>query len=215
MRPWRPAAALLLVTALTGGEAGAQRPPHEAIPPLSDYRAPDTRALAETHHVELRGIYEDVRRCAPEVDFNKPGLGFRRPQDIPDAPPHLALWVWIDAPGQGGDVGARAVEAFRLYARRLLARLVGRAAVYADPGTGGYMLVMTWVGPSQVAGRQVGETLVLRAEKPAAAGFVDGSLPAPAFLVRAAVRLFDGEREVLPRPVLSLDGREISAPSPC
>jgi hypothetical protein len=203
------AAVLLLVPVLLGGEAGAQRSVQEAIPPLTEYRAPDARALAEAHHAELLELYADVRRCAPEIDFNKPGLGFRRPQDLPDALPHLALWVWIDPPDGGDDVGARASEAFRLWARRLLARLVGRGTVHADPRTGGYMLIMTWIGPSPLEGRAIGETLVLRTEKSAAAGFVKGSVPASAFLARAALRLFDGQRELLPRPVLSLNGREI------
>ena len=166
-----------LATALAGSEASAQRPMQDAISPLSQYRSADARALHEAHRTELEGLYSDVRRCAPEVDFNKPGIGFRRPQDVPGASPYLALWVWVDTPEQGGDPAARATEAFRLHARTLVARLVGRAPVLADARVGGYILVLTWVGPTQTEGRSVVETLVVRAAKPAAATFVAGSLP--------------------------------------
>lgn len=214
MRRLGPAAAAVgLVAVLAGGEAVAQRPLDEAIIPLSNYRAPDARALGETHWVELKGLYDDVRRCAPEVDFNKPGIGFRRPQDVPGALPHLALWVWVETPERGSDVGGRAAEAFRLYGRKLIARLVGRATIHTDSRAGGYIVVMTWVGPAEVAGRMVGETLVVRADKSAAAAFVNGSLPALDFLNRVALRLFDGETE-LSRSTLSLQEQEVVVPTP-
>ena len=62
------------------------------------------------------------------------------------------------------------------------------------------------------AAAPIGETLVLRADKPAAVDFAGGSLPASAFLARVAVRLFEGEREIVPRPALSVGGQEVAAP---
>jgi len=208
-------AAVGLATALAGSEASAQRPMQDAISPLSEYRSADARALHEAHRTELEGLYSDVRRCAPEVEFNKPGIGFRRPQDVPGASPYLALWVWVDTPEQGGDPVARAAEAFRLHARTLVARLVGRAPVLADARVGGYILVLTWVGPTQTEGRSVAETLVVRTAKPAAATFVAGSLPVSDFLRGLTLRLFDGEKE-LPSPSRALQGQAIVVPSaPC
>ena len=207
-------AAIGLAAVLAGGEAAAQRPPHEAIPPLSDYRAPDVRALAETHETELQSLYSDVRRCAPEVEFNKPGIAFRRPQDVPGALPYLALWVWVDTPERGSDVSGRAAEALRLYGRNLIAALVRRARIHADARTGGYLLVMTWIGPAELAGRAVAETLVVRTGKPAAVAFVNTPLPVSDFLPGATLRLFDGETE-LSRPTLSLDQEVLVTPPRC
>lgn len=200
-------AAVGLAAVLAGGEASAQRSMQEAIAPLSDYRSADARALAEVHRAELESLYGDVRRCAPEVDFNKPGIGFRRPQDVPGAPPYLALWVWIDTPERGGDPAARAMEAFRIHTRTLVARLVERAPILADARVGGYIVVLTWVGPTQAEGKTVAETLVVRSAKPAAAEFVAGSLPMSDFVRGLTFRLFDGETE-LPSPLRAFQGQE-------
>lgn len=215
MRCLGPTGAVIgLAAVLAGGEAAAQRPPHEAIPPLSDYRAPDARALAETHETELQSLYKDVRRCAPEVEFNKPGITFRRPQDVPGAAPYLALWVWVDTPERGSNISARAAEALRLHGRNLVALLVRRAPIHADARAGGYILVMTWVGPAELAGRVVAETLVVRTGKPAAVAFVNTPLPVSDFLPSATLRLFDGETE-LPQPTLLLDPEVLVPPPRC
>ena len=111
------AVALLVIGARAGW---AQRSVEEAIFPLSEYKAADARTLAQTHLDELRTLYQSVRRCTPEVDFHKHGLGFRRPLGVEGQPPYLATWVWIPSeptlPADG--VGARAVEAFRRSTRR-------------------------------------------------------------------------------------------------
>lgn len=205
-----------LVAVLAGGEAGAQRPPHEAILSSSEYHSADVRALAEAHRTELEGLYQDVRRCVPRVDFNKPAISFRRPQDLPGALPYFALWVWVDTPEKGIDPGARATEAFRLHARNLIARLVSREPIQADPRVGGYLLVLTWVGsaPAGGGGRVIAESLIVRAEKPAAAAFVAGSLPESEFLDGLSFRLFDGETE-RPPPTRWLQQQRVVAPTPC
>ena len=61
----------LLLAGLLGlalvSTAGAQRSFEEAVLPLPQYRAADARALAEAHAPELRRLYDDVRRCVPEL----------------------------------------------------------------------------------------------------------------------------------------------------
>lgn len=209
MRRGRPARAraglpALAVLVLAGGVLAAhaqpRRPPEEAILAVEEYDAAEARALAEAHGPGLRRLYDDVRRCAPEIDFHRPGIGFRKPRGRPGGAPHLTVWVLVD-PDQappGGDLGARAAETFRRYGRRLLPRLVARAAERADVPVEGYGLVLTWIGPTPIGGRPVGETLVLFADRPTAAEFVEGTIAPATFLARADVRVFDGEAEASP-----------------
>jgi hypothetical protein len=179
--------------------AGAEVLPTEAIRPIQAYASPETRVVAEAHAGDLRSLYEAIRHCAPDLDFQpRDGIGFRRPRGVTGAPPHLAVWVWLPAggPPHGRDLPSRAASAFERYGRRLFARSVALGPVSSDARIGGYILVLTWIGPNQLDGRAVGESLVVYADKPATADFVSGALPATEFLARGRVRLFDGQTEV-------------------
>ena len=181
---------------LWASTASAQRSFEEAVLPLGEYRAADARALAEAHVAELRRLYDDVRRCAPELDFHQPGIGFRKPRGKAQLAPHLSAWVMVPestAPN-GGDLGARAAEAFHRYGSRLLQALLAREPIRADARLGGYGLVLTWMRPAQGDDR-VGETLVVFADNAAVAEFTGGARGARAFLARADVRLFDGQTD--------------------
>jgi hypothetical protein len=187
-----------LATLLAVGPAEAQRPPDEAILPVDAHRGPDVQALARTHAAELRALYDEVRRCAPDLDIQHHGIGFRRPRGVANSLPHLALWLRLDAAGPlaGNDLAERAGQAFRRYARRLLPRLVARGSVHGDAQVGGYALLLTWIRTARAGDTPVGETLVVFADKRAVAAFVDRSLPASDLLGQALVRAFDGETEV-------------------
>jgi hypothetical protein len=185
-----------LALGLLASTASAQRSFEEAVLPLLEYRAADARALAEAHVAELRRLYDDVRRCAPELDFHQPGIGFRKPRGKPQLAPHLSAWMVMDQSVtlSGGDLGARAAEAFHRYGSRLFQRLLAREPIRADARLGGYGLVLTWIRPAQ-GDDQVGETLVVFADNTGVAEFTGGALGARAFLARADVRLFDGQSE--------------------
>lgn len=193
------AAVVVLVLGLCRAEAVAGLSQDEAILPVGDYRSPDMRALAAAHLQELGGLYDDVRRCVSELDFQLDGIAFRRPHGNPEAAPHLTLWVWTDPdrPPGGTDLGSRAAEVFRQYARRLLRLMRGRAPVFADSRVRGYGLILTWFPKGKkVGGAPVGESLVLFADKLAVVELENGTLLPTGFLARAQVRLFDGRTEV-------------------
>lgn len=205
------ALAAVLFTAL---DAFAQRPAEEAIVPLTEYRNVESRGLAQAHFAELRLLYESVRRCAPELDFSRYGLGFRRPLGSEKIPPHLAIWVWLprEPSPAGATIGVRAADAFRRYGPPLLAQLVARGPIHSDSRVGGYGLVLTWIKPGD-SDPPIGETLVVFAPKAAAEPFVGGTAPLAALLAEARIRVFDGQTEVtLPRLVIG--DQEVSAPSP-
>ena len=209
------------VTAITGlvlsARAGwTQRSLEEAIFPLSEYKAADARALAQTHLGELRALYQSVRRCTPEVDFHQHGLGFRRPLGVEGQPPYLATWVWIPSepalPADG--VGPRAVEAFRRYAPKLLPQLVARDVIHADARVGGYGLVLTWVKPGG-ADPPIGETLVVFLPKASATPFVNGAATFTELLAQARIRVFDGQTEMKPAGLAIPNGEAPVRPPPC
>jgi hypothetical protein len=183
--------------------AGAQRSFEDAVLPLREYRAADARALAEAHAPELRRLYDDVRRCVPELDFFQPGIGFRKPRGKPQLLPHLSVWMIADdgvGPG-GDDLGTRAAEAFQLYGGRLLQRLLARDRVRADARVGGYGVVLTWMRSR--GEERTGETMVVFVDAARAAEFASGSRGARALLERADIRLFEGdvEKPLAPIPV--------------
>src|SRR5262249_56616555 len=119
--------------------ARAPRPVDGAIPPPEDYRFPEARVLAVAHGAELVALYEDVRRCAPELDFQLDGIAFQRPRQSASGVPHLTLWVFLDAkrPPIGATTAGRAIEAVREYGRKLMRRLAAREPVAADRRVGG------------------------------------------------------------------------------
>lgn len=203
-----------VVVLFTAADGFAQRPAEEAILPIAEYKAVESRALAQAYFSELRLLYEAVRRCAPEVDFHRHGLGFRRPLGSAKVEPHLAIWVWLppEPAPEGADIGARAADAFRRYGPRLLPHLVARGQIHADSRVGGYGLVLTWIKPP-AADPPIGETLVVFAPKAAVEPFVGGTSPITALLAQARLRAFDGQTEVA-SPRLEFGGQEISAPSP-
>jgi hypothetical protein len=181
---------------LVASTASAQRSFEEAVLPLDEYRAADARAVADAHAAELRRLYEDVRRCAPELDFNQPGIGFRKPRGKAQLAPHLSTWVILGevlAPA-GGDLPTRAAEAFQRYGVRLFQPLLAREPIRADARVGGYGLVLTWMRPPE-GGQQIGETLVVFADKGGAAEFANGALGGRSFLARSDIRLFEGQTE--------------------
>jgi hypothetical protein len=193
---------VVLTLGLLAPVASAQRSFEEAVLPIREYRAADARALAEAHAAELRLLYEDVRRCTPELDFHQPGLGFRKPRGKPQLAPHLSVWmVMAESVGPGGpDLETRAAEVFHRYGSRLFKRLMARDRIRADARLGGYGLVLTWLRPVQ-GDDQVGETLVLFADSATVAGLSDGTLGARAFLAGADIRLFDGQTERTGTPI--------------
>lgn len=210
-RVWAAAA---LAAGLFGGNAEAQRSAEESIYPLSEYRAADGRALAAAHAGELRALYDAVRRCTPELDFHRHGIGFRRPIGVEAAEPHLAVWVWLQwaPPPQGSDLLARAADAFRRYGPRLLPQLVARDAIHGDAKVGGYGLVLTWLKPGATTDTPVGETLVVFAPKSVVVPFVGGTAPLSELLARSRLRAFDGQTEV-PLPALGIQDQEVPAPA--
>ena len=189
----------LLLAALLGltlvSTAGAQRSFEEALLPLPQYRAADARALAEAHAAELRRLYDDVRRCVPELDFFQPGIGFRKPRGKPQLAPHLSVWmVATESGGPGGDdLAARAADAFERYGGRLLRRLLARDPVRADGRVGGYGVVLSWLRSQ--GDERMGETMVVFVDTASATGFAGGALGARDLLARADIRLFDGDAE--------------------
>jgi hypothetical protein len=189
-------ASLAVALGLLASPASAQRSFEETILPLPQYRAADSRALAEAHAAELRHLYDDLRRCAPELDFNQPGIGFRKPRGKPQLAPHLSIWMIADqgVGASGGDLATRAADAFQRYGSRLLNRLLARDVIQADRRVGGYGLVLTWMW-SPPGEDQRGETLVVFVDGPSAAGFVGGALAASALLNHADIRLFEGDTE--------------------
>jgi hypothetical protein len=211
---WFVAGAVLAVLALGVHAGWAQRSAEEAILPLAEYRAQDVRALAQTYLGELQALYQSVRRCTPEVDFHQYGLGFRRPLGIDGLPPYLATWVWIPSepalPGDG--IGARAAEAFRRYAPKLLPQLVARDVIYADSRVGGYGLILTWIKPPG-GDPPIGETLVVFLPKRPVTSFVSGSGTFSELLSTARIRTFDGQTEVK-LGSLPIPDKEVPAPPP-
>lgn len=189
----------LLLAALLGltlvSTAGAQRSFEEALLPLPQYRAADARALAEAHAAELRRLYDDVRRCVPELDFFQPGIGFRKPRGKPQLAPHLSVWmVANESGGPGGDdLAARAADVFERYGGRLLRRLLARDPVRADGRVGGYGVVLSWLRSQ--GDERMGETMVVFVDTASATGFAGGALGARDLLARADIRLFDGDAE--------------------
>ena len=204
----------LAVVLLTAPQGFAQGPVEEAIVPLAEYKAVESRSLAQAYSSELRLLYETVRRCAPEVDFHRHGLGFRRPLGSEKIQPYLAIWVWLpqEPAPEGADISARAAGAFQRYGPRLLPHLVARSQIHADARVGGYGLVPTWIKPL-AADPPIGETLVVFAPKSAAEPFVGGAIPITELLAQARIRVFDGQTEVMV-PSLAISDQEASAPSP-
>ena len=211
---WWVAGATLLVLVLGARAGWPQRSAEETIFPLSEYKAQDARALAQAYLGELQALYQSVRRCTPEMDFHQHGLGFRRPFGTEGQLPHLATWVWIPTePGSsGGDIGARATEAFRRYAPKLLPQLVAREAIHADARVGGYGLVLTWVKPPG-GDPPIGETLVVFVPKSAVTPFLGGTGTFTELLAQSRIRAFDGQTEVkLTR--LAIPDRELPVQPP-
>jgi len=210
---WVGAAAAVLAAGLLTASAEAQRSAEESIYPLSEYRAADGRALAAAHAGELRALYDAIRRCAPELDFQRHGIGFRRPMGSAEIAPHLAIWTWLQwAPApEGGDPLGRAADAFRRYGPKLLPHLVARDPVRADARVGGYGLVLTWLKPGPATGAPVAETLVVFAPRAVVVSFVGGQMPLTELLAQSRLRVFDGQTEV---PVSTLGIRDQDAAVP-
>ena len=210
---WRVVFALAVIL-FTAPDGVAQRSAEEAIVPLAEYKAIDSRTLAQTYLSELRLLYDAVRRCVPETDFHRYGLGFRRPFGSEKLQPHLTMWVWLpsEPAPEGADISARAADAFRRYAPRLLPHLVAPKLVHADSRVGGYGLVLTWI-KTPAADPPIGETLVVFVPKSTVEPFVSGTIPITALLAQARIRTFDGQTEVLGSR-LSIHDEEVSVASP-
>jgi hypothetical protein len=203
---------LTLAIAVGAARSSAQ-PADEALLPLDSYAAADARALASAHAGDLHALESALARCPAGAAIHRHGLAFRRPRGQPNALPYLSLWVWLE-PADGLDLPARAADAFRRHGPRLFRRLVGRSAVFADRGVGGYGLVLSWIGPRKQSGREVAESLAVFADKLAAANFAHDTIGPATLLSRAEVRLFDGQTEVTePRIPIEDSADTVSGPA--
>ena len=202
-----------VVLAIVVGAAAL--PADDAIVP-PDATSPENRALAERYAEDLRALHAAVAGCAPALDVQRHGIGFRQPRGGSGSVPSLTLWIWLDPdhPRAGPSFDARASEAFARYGQPLFARLLARSRIFADDRVGGYVLILTWLSPAQRGGRLVGESLAVFADKLAAANFVHGTIGPATFLRRAEVRAFDGETELIP-PALVLDDGAAPPALPC
>jgi hypothetical protein len=208
-RRWALAA---LAVGLLAGRAEAQRSVEDSIYPLSEYRTADARALADAHAGELRAFYGAVRRCTPELDFARHGIGFRRPMGMTGIDPYFTAWTWLQwaPPPEGRDPAGRAADAFRRYGPKLLPHLAARDPVRADAKVGGYGLVLTWLKPGPTTDAPVGETLVVFMPKESVVSFVGGGATLAELVARSRLRLFDGQTE-LPLPSLGIQDRDVPA----
>jgi hypothetical protein len=191
-------AAVALAVGLAGPASADAQSGGGGILPFEEHAAGEARALAQIHAGELQALQTDVDRCLAGVAVQRKGIAFRQPRGFAADTPYLTLWVWLtdsQAPG-GGDIAARATDAFRRHAQALFGRLVGRSPVFADSRVGGFGLILTWVGPVPRGGRVVGESLVMFADKLTAANYVFDTIAPSVFLERAGVRIFDGQTEV-------------------
>lgn len=185
-------------------EAGAVRPVDEAILPVEDYKFPEVQALAQAHGDELVALYHDIRRCAPELDFQLDGIAFQRPRQAALKVPFLTLWVFLDSrrPPFGPSPATRAAEAVRQYGRKMIRRLSAREPVAADVGVAGYGVILSWTGPKRIKDQAVMESLIIFSRKGPAVAFAAGQVGLREFMAAADVKLFDGQEE-LPFPVLT------------
>jgi hypothetical protein len=193
-------AAVALAVGLVGPASGHAQSVGDGILPFEEHAAGEARTLAQAHAGELHALQSDIDRCVAGVAVQRKGIAFRQPRGFAADAPYLTLWVWLTdrrAPG-GGDIAARATDAFRRHAQALFRRLVGRSPVFADPRVGGFGLILTWVGPIPRDGRVVGESLVMFADKLTVANYVFDTIAPSVFLERAGVRIFDGQTEVIP-----------------
>jgi len=209
---------LALAASLLGGgrDVSVALPAEDAILPLEGYTQPDAQALAREHAAELGVLQTELRRCAPGLQLERHGIGFRHPQRVAGATPYLTLWVWLDRIGlpRGADLAGRAGGAFRRFGQPLVRRLIARTQVFTDQRVGGYGLILTWLGP-RTGERLIAESLALFADKVTAANFAHDTIAPDVFLSRAAVRVFDGQKEL---PSLRLVGEDAGAPfnaAPC
>lgn len=207
------AVALAALAVAAGATVGLTAEP--ALVPPEAHTSADTRELARAYAGELTGLESGLARCSPAVTVYRHGIAFRHPRGT-GGPPSLTLWVWLEPPEplRGTTLPARATEAFTRYGHALFGRLLARSPVFADGRVAGYGLVLTWLGPSQRAGRLVGESLAVFADKLTVANFVHGTIGAATFLGRAGVRAFDGETE-LPAPALAADDGAAPAALAC
>jgi hypothetical protein len=111
-------------------------------------------------------------------------------------------------------LAARATEAFRRYAPRLLPQLVARESITMDSRVGGYGIVLTWIKPGE-ADPPIGETLVVFLPKAAATPFVGGTGTFTELLMQARIRAFDGQTEVKLTGLAIPDGEVPVPPPPC
>jgi hypothetical protein len=192
--------AVALALGLVGSAPAHAQSVGDGVLSFEEHAAGEARDLARTHAGELRALQSDIDRCLAGVVVQRKGIAFRQPRGFAADTTYLTLWVWLtdrQAPG-GGDITARATDAFRRHAQGLFRRLLGRSAIFADPRVGGFGLILTWVGPIPRDGRVVGESLVMFADKLSVANYVFDTIAPSAFLEKAAVRIFDGQTEVNP-----------------
>lgn len=195
-------AGLALGLSVAGGPPGA-RASEVPILPIQAHTSPELRTLAEAHAEELGRLLASLGRCHPGLAVQRHGIAFRRPLGPAAAAPHLTLWVWVDA-GVAPDLAGRAAQTFRRHGRALVRELVGRGPVFQDVRVSGYGLILSWRGAAG-DGPVIGESLVVFADKLAAASFAHDTISVPEFLARADVRGFQGQTPLPPLRLQALD----------
>jgi hypothetical protein len=180
----------------------------EAVMPPDRYTTAKGKDLARAHRQELVSLYDNIYHCMPWVDIQPSGIGFRTPRGATGDDRYLALWIWIEQkedPAFAALSQSRRVSAMlSRYAADVMRRLAALKAPTADANVHGFGVVLSWVKPGTLdrkGVKPVNETVALFVDKTSALDFLARSLPAPDFLARAQLAVFDGQQELGRLPV--------------
>jgi len=181
-------------------DAASSAPEEDRILPADRYTTEKAKNLAKAHLGALRELNAYIYHCVPWVETEKQSIGFFKPKYLTEDDRYLSIRIFIEQDPSSAfaalDLNNRAAAMFSRYAGFLLKTMTKAPGILADPGVGGFIVILEWrkQDGSEQTGRPVHETIAIYVPKPLAREYLSGTVKIDELARRARVMGWDGEK---------------------
>jgi hypothetical protein len=205
------AAVVLVALALATPPPVPAAPSDDSLLPPEQHTSEKGKRLAARYAPALREMSAKIYHCMPWVEVKRNGIGFYKPKHLEGDVRYLSVNLYIDQQPSpefsAFSIEERASRMFSRYVGPMVRRMAATPGLLNDPSLDGFTVILEWLkqAPTTPNGRPVHETIASFLDRPTAADYVAGRIPARELAARTRILAWDGETSLGPIRLASWD----------